>query len=504
VEKFAYINIDPNNGGSVLNVSEGGLCFHSIAPAQPDRTIRFWFSENNRRIEVDGELAWMDETRKTGGLQFTTLPKEARELMRNWMTPSTTPPNADEACAPSVPLPRTVPVVGASQPPTKAAFRSPEPLAVVSPRVVSTPLRGFSGGLATGFLVSALVVAAFLFQSHRRQLGESLIQLGERLAAKPQRQMQPVSPAAQTPLPAWRTASPAAVPIPVPRRREPPAPPSRPPGQRSAGRIEPAKPLTAAVGSLVKGPVTPGVAAISSMPPTISMPTTAVALVSNLIPGNLRSIPTLEPESHPSGRAENLSEETARAIPGIYLEVSKFKDDLGADKARERLTRLGFHATVIQKGHLWMNSYYVLVGPYAYDKAEAARKKLVSYGFKPRAFERGSRNFPVYGGCDTMRRLLRSGSTLNGVMSTVYTHRSPASIPVEECLISWESYSAHTIVKFVQNDYVIATAYARWVNRDLRFDLNAFVYRKNDDGSRTLLEIQFAGMSQALVFDKSS
>jgi hypothetical protein len=30
------------------------------------------------------------------------------------------------------------------------------------------------------------------------------------------------------------------------------------------------------------------------------------------------------------------------------------------------------------------------------------------------------------------------------------------------------------------------------------------VYRKNDDGSQTLLEIQFAGMSQALVFEKSS
>jgi hypothetical protein len=146
----------------------------------------------------------------------------------------------------------------------------------------------------------------------------------------------------------------------------------------------------------------------------------------------------------------------------------------------------------------------VLVGPYEYDKAEVARKNLVSHGFKPRAFERGSRNFPVYGGCDTMNRLLRPGRTPNGVMSDVHPHRSTASIPVEDCLISWESYSAHAIVKFVQDNYVVATADARWVNRGLRFELNAFVYRKNDDGSRTVLEIQFAGMSQALVFYKSS
>ncbi len=77
-------------------------------------------------------------------------------------------------------------------------------------------------------------------------------------------------------------------------------------------------------------------------------------------------------------------------------------------------------------------------------------------------------------------------------------------MPVEDCLISWESYSASAIVKFVRENYVIATADGRWVNRGLRFERDAFVYRNNDDGSQTLVEIQFAGMSQALVFDKTS
>jgi hypothetical protein len=41
------------------------------------------------------------------------------------------------------------------------------------------------------------------------------------------------------------------------------------------------------------------------------------------------------------------------------------------------------------------------------------------------------------------------------------------------------------------------------VKRGIRYDRDAFVYRKNDDGSQTLIEIQFAGMSHALVFEKS-
>jgi cell division protein FtsN len=388
----------------------------------------------------------------------------------------------------------------------KAASGISEPLAVVSPSVrVPALLRGFSGGLATGLLVSALVMAAFLFH---RQFGESLIQLGERLGARPQAQMQLVSPAPQTALPARRAASPPPVPIPLPRpeRRQPQALADL---AKLQWKVEPARPAPAAPSAAVahaptlKAPAVPGTIAISSTRPTISLPTTAVAPTSNVNSGKPLSIPKLDPESHPSGHAENLSEESVRSAPGAYLEVGKFKDALGADKARDKLTQLGFHATVVQKSRLWMNSYNVLVGPYGDDKAEAARKNLVSHGFKPRAFERGSRNFTVYGGCDTMSRLLGSGLTPKRVISND-TYRSNASLSVGDCLISWESYSANAIVKFVQDDYVVATANGRWVNRGLRFERDAFVYRKNDDGSRTLIEIRFAGMSQALVFDKLS
>jgi hypothetical protein len=71
-------------------------------------------------------------------------------------------------------------------------------------------------------------------------------------------------------------------------------------------------------------------------------------------------------------------------------------------------------------------------------------------------------------------------------------------------LISWESYIPDAKVKFSQNDYLVTTADGRWVDRGIRTERNAFVYQRNPDGSRILLEIRFGGMSKVLVFNNPS
>src|SRR6516165_2898116 len=85
VEGLAYVNLEPDNGGIILNISEGGLCFHSTTPVQQTAKVRFWFAQRNHRvaaggrlawteetgsgfIEAESELAWTDETRIRGGL----------------------------------------------------------------------------------------------------------------------------------------------------------------------------------------------------------------------------------------------------------------------------------------------------------------------------------------------------------------------------------------------------------------------------------------------------
>src|ERR1700676_4344373 len=78
VQGITYIHLEPDNGGIVVNVSDGGLGFHTVAPVHPTEKIHFGSSlQPNHRIEAISELAWTDETKKIGGLRFTVLPAGA-------------------------------------------------------------------------------------------------------------------------------------------------------------------------------------------------------------------------------------------------------------------------------------------------------------------------------------------------------------------------------------------------------------------------------------------
>jgi cell division protein FtsN len=480
VDSVVYINFDSNNGGIVLNVSEGGLCFHSFAPVQRNGKIRFWFSEHKQRIEADGELAWTDETQKTGGLRFTAVPAGVRQQIRNWISQPAMRLAAEKASARSVPPPSPIPDFRATPPDTNAVpSGSVFPAVGSAERKAPSSLTGFSRGLATGLLVSALVLVPFLLHSYRRQLGESLIHLGERLATRSQTQtVSPASPNASPPLrPSSPTGGQSANSTPenvLPRAPINAAKPQQANLERSR--------LTTATHAVAGGPAntSPASAAtISATPPRISFPTTAVAPMPNASRDEINIVPLHEPPNQPGVHDGVTRPENSGPDFAGYFEVGKFRDDLGANKMADNLRQLGLHAAVTQKGHLWINSYSVLVGPYSdHEDAEAARKDLVSYGFKPRAFERGSRNFTF-----------PFALTLNGTQ-----------VPVGDYTISWESYIADALVKFVLNYDVVATPGAKWVKRDASYQQNAVVWRQNRDGSRSLIEIRFAGMSRALVF----
>jgi hypothetical protein len=218
------------------------------------------------------------------------------------------------------------------------------------------------------------------------------------------------------------------------------------------------------------------------------LPTTAIAPVTNFTADKIATAPKVEAPNPPAGSTDNSRVEGARAdnsdaTSEMYFEVGGFKNKQQAHNATEKLTQLGFPATSVHKNHLWADAYHVLVGPYGDDdQAEVTHQNLVTQGFKPRPYERGSRNL-----------ILRSGVTLNG------TH-----MPVGECTINWESYVSDAVVKFVHDNDVVATTSGKWVKREVKYTDDAYVYKKNGDGSRTLLEIRFSGMRQALVFGKPS
>lgn len=88
-EHLTYLSLPMNNGGIVVDVSEGGLGFRAITPVEADGPIHFRFAiDSGKRIKAVGELAWKDETGKIGGLRFTQLSDETRDQIRVWASQS--------------------------------------------------------------------------------------------------------------------------------------------------------------------------------------------------------------------------------------------------------------------------------------------------------------------------------------------------------------------------------------------------------------------------------
>jgi hypothetical protein len=85
-DKFAFVQIEGDEVGKVLNVSEGGLSFNTFGPVPHHGPLYFWLSFNLKdRIEGMGELAWTDFSRKMGGLRFVQLSKSSREQIQEWL-----------------------------------------------------------------------------------------------------------------------------------------------------------------------------------------------------------------------------------------------------------------------------------------------------------------------------------------------------------------------------------------------------------------------------------
>jgi hypothetical protein len=483
---LAYINFDSNCGGIVVNISDEGLCFHTIAPIERSDTVRFWFLTNGRRIEAEGRLMWTDETRKTGGLRFNALSTEASRQIRNWIVQS------------SQPFPATTQT--AALPPWDATARSsinkPQKSVVHGPaarkessRWVGTPARWgeFSRGLATGILIALVVAAIFLFHTYKHRIGESLIFLGERFGATAHSE-----PAAAAP-----TSASSQVAGPV-LQREAAAPAAIPASASEEAMIQPttkaAKPRQP---KLAPKPVTPP---FSFAPSPAALPLIDFAAV-RPGPPPTEVNRTTQPESadravdkttvmavKATGKSAENAEDIAEINSGVpfgrYFDVGRFSDEFGARSASDDLARIGIHAIVTQKRRLWINSYQVIAGPYR-DPGEmqVASTNLHSHGFKTHSLPRRSRDLTLV-----------SSTAPHGL----------GEAPAEQFVVDWETYSPEATVNFVKAGYTVAKAQGKWIRRSTSYDYDAIVFEQNGNGSRTLLEIRFHGMNRAVVLPTAS
>ena len=72
----------------------------------------------------------------------------------------------------------------------------------------------------------------------------------------------------------------------------------------------------------------------------------------------------VKPAGNSGENAEDIAEINSGVPFGKYFDVGNSKDELGAHNTMDDLARIGVHAIVIPKHHLWMNSYQVIAGPY--------------------------------------------------------------------------------------------------------------------------------------------
>lgn len=118
VRSLAYLDVVPNNGGIVLNLSENGLALQAVNPFDETRvSLRIQPPKSRRRIEASAEIKWLSESKREAGLQFLELSEDARAEIAEWVA-------AEADIGERRPL-KDSPAPSAPQPPPKQIVAEP-------------------------------------------------------------------------------------------------------------------------------------------------------------------------------------------------------------------------------------------------------------------------------------------------------------------------------------------------------------------------------------------
>src|SRR5467141_2015410 len=95
---MAYVELGQDNGGILLNLSEGGFAVQS-ALALTSREypeFRFQVPALQGWLTASGRIVWISDSKKEAGIQFTELPREARKEIQKWVSAEGDPKEARE------------------------------------------------------------------------------------------------------------------------------------------------------------------------------------------------------------------------------------------------------------------------------------------------------------------------------------------------------------------------------------------------------------------------
>jgi len=95
---MAYVELGQENGGILLNLSEGGFAVQSALTltAREFPELRFQVPAFQGWLTASGRMVWMSDSKKEAGIQFTELPGEARKEIHKWVSAEADPEKARE------------------------------------------------------------------------------------------------------------------------------------------------------------------------------------------------------------------------------------------------------------------------------------------------------------------------------------------------------------------------------------------------------------------------
>ena len=89
IHSLTPINLGEGTTGTVLNMSEGGLAMR-VSVILPDHSriprIQFCLPISSSWFEINGQIAWVSESRTEVGIKFIEMQKDTRAKIRDWIS----------------------------------------------------------------------------------------------------------------------------------------------------------------------------------------------------------------------------------------------------------------------------------------------------------------------------------------------------------------------------------------------------------------------------------
>jgi hypothetical protein len=85
---LSYVELGTDNGGVVLNVSQGGLALQVVGELIDDELpkIRLQFAQSRSWVEARGRITWRSDSKKMAGVQFIDLADESCKQIRTLLS----------------------------------------------------------------------------------------------------------------------------------------------------------------------------------------------------------------------------------------------------------------------------------------------------------------------------------------------------------------------------------------------------------------------------------